>query len=418
MKITEELWNEYAYDVKRGNKENEFRNSIDYYFTVMKRITKKEVLRTTIEDKYTTNEGYKMYTDLLLGEEFLNKHNLTPAFNYLVSLCNDDEALYATKTDLYSCFDFMHKIGSKDLIQDLKALPLMLFGDNIVICLFVSNHCDNDYYIYQTGVYIRDIYYTSDRVEEVKEILKSLKEINQKIPDKPNKRAGQIKVGFAYFNEYGKINTFSKFVKVKDIQLDQFNESLPHEKIVNILNKEESGLILLHGEPGCGKSSYIKYLIKECKDKYFVILSQDLLQNMNSFREFLLRETSPDTVIVIEDCENLVKSRERAGTSLVISDFLNMTDGIYGDLYRLKFILTFNTDVQTIDQALLRKGRLKCKYKFNKLKGERLKKLSEKLGIKLLEKQIEDGLSLADLFNYDEDNGGKQKEVVKIGFNK
>jgi ATP-dependent 26S proteasome regulatory subunit len=139
---------------------------------------------------------------------------------------------------------------------------------------------------------------------------------------------------------------------------------------------------------------------------------------MNSFREFLLRETSPDTVIVIEDCENLVKSRERAGTSLVISDFLNMTDGIYGDLYRLKFILTFNTDVQTIDQALLRRGRLKCKYKFNKLKGDRLKKLSEKLGITLSETQIKDGLSLADLFNYDEDNGGKQKEVVKIGFNK
>lgn len=417
MKITEELWNENSYNVRRGERENDYKNSIDYYFTVARKITKKEILRTLVDEKLTTNEGYKMYTDLLLGKEFLSKNNLTPAFNYLVSSCTKDNS-YATRTDLYGCYEFMHKINKEDSFQDLKTLPLMLFGDNIIICLSVVNRCDNDSSIYQTSICIRDIYYTSDKVGEVEEILKSLQEINKKLPDRPNTRAGQIKVGFAYFNEYGKIEIFSKFVKVKDIQLNQFNESLPHEKIVNILNKEESGLILLHGEPGCGKSSYIKYLIRECKDKYFVILSQDLLQNMNSFREFLLRETSPDTVIVIEDCENLVKSRERAGTNLIISDFLNITDGIYGDLYRLKFILTFNTDVQTIDQALLRKGRLKCKYKFSKLKGKRLKELSEKLGIKLLEKQIEDGVSLADLFNYDEDNGGKQKEIVKIGFNK
>jgi len=416
MKITEEIWNKYSYGVKRGKKDNDYRNSIDYYKTVIKKITKKEVLRAGIEEKPTTNEGYKMYTDLLLGEDFLNKHNLTPAFNYLVSKI--DGYYNGTRVDVYGSWDFIHILSKKSGLQGLRTLPLMLFGDDIVICLSASSICDNDNNTYQTGIYIRDIYYTSDKVLEVKEILESLFEINQKLPDIPNKKEGQIKVGFAYINELGKIEVFTKFVKIKDIKLDQFNESLPHEKILNILNKDESGLILLHGEPGCGKSSYIKYLIKECQDKYFVILSQDLLQNMNSFREFLLREASSDTIIVIEDCENLVKSRERVGTNLIISDFLNITDGIYGDLYRLKFILTFNTDVQTIDQALLRKGRLKCKYKFSKLKGKRLKELSEKLGVKLLEKQIEDGVSLADLFNYDEDNGGKQKEIVKIGFNK
>jgi SpoVK/Ycf46/Vps4 family AAA+-type ATPase len=186
---------------------------------------------------------------------------------------------------------------------------------------------------------------------------------------------------------------------------------------MNILDKDESGLILLHGEPGCGKSSYIKYLIKECKDKHFVILSQDLLQNMDSFREFLLNQGSK-SIIIIEDFENLVESRERVGSNLIISEFLNITDGIYGDLFRLKFILTFNTDVQTIDSALLRKGRLKCKYKFNKLKGERLKNIAKKIGITLSDSQIHNGLSLADLFNYNDDNGEKQKEVIKIGFNK
>lgn len=412
MKITEELWNEYGYDVERI-KSGEFNFDLNgYYFTIMKKITKKEVLMASIQGKITTNEGHKKYLEIILGEEFLTKHNLTPAFNFVSSKVSGK--YISTYYDLSGFRNFDHHLDCKEL-EDLRSLPLMLFGDNIVVTLVVSNSCDNDDNIYESSFFIDAIYYTSDKVEEVKELIKSLHEINQSLPTPPNKREGMIKLGFAYRTPDGRIDTYNKFVKVKDIQLDQFNESLPHEKIVNILNKDEAGLILLHGEPGCGKSSYIRLLIRECREKYFIILSQDLLQNMDSFREFLLR-VGDNSVVVIEDCENLVKSRERSGSSIMISDFLNMTDGIYGDLYRSKFILTFNTDVQTIDPALLRKGRLKCKYRFNKLKGERLKKIAERLGLKLNDTQIESGLSLADLFNYDDDNGGKQKEVVKIGF--
>ncbi len=414
MKITEELWNKNSYNVKRIKGENVYSNAKDYYFNVMNKITKKVVLRTEVIEKPTTNEGFKMYTELLLGEDFLKKHDLTPAFNYLVSKTDNDYC--NAKYDLSGFGDFPHNVSKKESLQDIQTFPLMLFGDNIVISLTVSNGVGENL-VYQTGVYVNDIYYTSDRTDEVKNILESLYEINQKIPNKPNKKDGSIKVDFAFRASDGRIDTYTKFVKIKDIQLDQFDESLPHEKIMNILDKDESGLILLHGEPGCGKSSYIKYLIKECKDKHFVILSQDLLQNMDSFREFLLNQGSK-SIIIIEDCENLVKSRERVGSNLIISDFLNITDGIYGDLFRLKFILTFNTDVQTIDSALLRKGRLKCKYKFNKLKGERLKNIAKKIGITLSDSQIHNGLSLADLFNYNDDNGEKQKEVIKIGFNK
>lgn len=414
MKITEELWNEYGYDVERV-KSGDFNFNLNgYYFTIMKKITKKEVLMASIQGKITTNEGHKKYLEIILGEEFLNKHNLTPAFNFVSSKVSGEKYISPSYYDLSGFRNFDHQLGSEKL-EDLRSLPLMLFGDNIVVALVVYNSCDNDDNIYESSIFIDSIYYTSDKADEVKELIKSLHEINQSLPTPPDKREGMIKLGFAYRTPDGRIETYNKFVKVKDIQLDQFNESLPHEKIVNILNKDEAGLILLHGEPGCGKSSYIRLLIRECREKYFIILSQDLLQNMDSFREFLLR-VGDNSVVVIEDCENLVKSRERSGSSIMISDFLNMTDGIYGDLYRSKFILTFNTDVQTIDPALLRKGRLKCKYKFNKLKGERLKKIAERLGLKLNDTQIESGLSLADLFNYDDDNGGKQKEVVKIGF--
>lgn len=423
MKITEELWNKFGneYD-NRNDSSLEAISLRNYYHSILRKITKKETLNIYISNKKTTLKGDQQYEDFILSSEFLNKFNLTPGNEFIIDRTYLSERYFG---GLGSFYTSVISTGTKiDIIEknDLKIYPLMLFGDDLVISLGIEVK-DNDeaskiYYKNKSKIgvlKIRDIYYTSNKAREVKEILKELSELSKSLPEPINKYEECIKVEFAYIDSAG-IDTVKKFVKINDIQLDQFNESLPHEKIIDILNRNEPGLIILHGEPGCGKSSYIRYLIKECS-KTFVIMSQDLLQNMNSFREFLLN-VDEDKIIVIEDCENLVKSRENSGSSLVISDFLNITDGIYGDLYRTKFILTFNTDVQTIDQALLRKGRLKCKYKFNKLKGDRLKKLAEKLGISLNGKQVEEGLTLADLFNYEEDNGTAKKEPVKIGFNR
>ena len=131
----------------------------------------------------------------------------------------------------------------------------------------------------------------------------------------------------------------------------------------------------------------------------------------------LLNVKDDNSVFIIEDCENLVKSRESGDNNLIISDFLNITDGIYGDLFKMKFILTFNTDTRTIDPALLRKGRLKCKYQFGKLKGDKLKALAKKLGIEdLSEEKIKTGMTLSDIFNYGDDNGGEIKKRTPIGF--
>lgn len=425
MKITEELWNKYSNDFDKRNEinTNYILNTTNYYSHVLRKITKKEILSVGTLFRSTTIEGYQQLNNFILGEEFLNKFNLTPGFNSVVGISAQN--FHTSLGEIYTSVSAQLDIYLADLKEDtVKSYPLILFGDNLIIPLDImynsniSNEtdkiCEGDNK--QIIIEPTEIYYTSDKYDEVIEILKTLSDFAKSLPTPPNNYDKCIRVEFAYLDSSGSIKTIRKFVKINDIELDQFNESLPHEKIINIINKDEPGLIILHGEPGCGKSSYIRYLIKEC-NKQFIIMSQDLLQNMNSFREFLLG-LNKEAIIVVEDCENLVKSREKVGSGLVISDFLNITDGIYGDLYRLKFILTFNTDVQTIDQALLRRGRLKCKYKFNKLKGDKLKKLSEKLGITLSETQIKDGLSLADLFNYDEDNGGKQKEVVKIGFNK
>ena len=165
MKITEELWNEYGYDVERIKGENFNSNLTGYYFTIMKRITKREILRAEIQEKNTTNEGYRKYLEIILGEEFLTKHNLTPAFNFVSSKVRGE--YLNTYYDLSGFRSFSHHLDNEEL-EDLRSLPLMLFGDNIVVSLVVSNGCDNDDSIYESGFFIDSIYYTSDKVEEVK----------------------------------------------------------------------------------------------------------------------------------------------------------------------------------------------------------------------------------------------------------
>ena len=83
-----------------------------------------------------------------------------------------------------------------------------------------------------------------------------------------------------------------------------------------------------------------------------------------------------------------------------------------GDSLKLKFICTFNTDLKNIDDAILRKGRLKVKYEFKDLKTNKVKKLFEKLGISL---ELAKPMPLCDVYNYLEDNGNNPTHH-KIGF--
>lgn len=204
--------------------------------------------------------------------------------------------------------------------------------------------------------------------------------------------------------------------------MDNYNSDFPEKSVSNFLNMDRGGIIIFNGEPGCGKSTYLKSLIFRYPDIKFVVLPQNLLLNQEAFRYFLLRTPSSDDdyIYIIEDCEKLLVSRDsQLITSSVIGDILNYTDGIYGDLTRTKFIFTFNTDLKNIDNALLRPGRLSVKYQFTKLKGENLKKIANKLNYKLSEKDLEEGITLSELYYNSKTDDliiGSKPPRKKIGF--
>lgn len=203
---------------------------------------------------------------------------------------------------------------------------------------------------------------------------------------------------------------------------DDFKEV--HKNTLEFLQSNESGLIIFRGEPGTGKTSYIKYLttlLNENKDsKKIIFISASIMNNLSdpAFISFL--SDCKDSIIILEDCEQLLADRNTGASIGFINsglmNLLNMTDGILGSAFKFKFICTFNAELDKVDQALLRKGRCKVNYEFKKLTVDKINKLIDEGIVKNpWNDSKEIPLSVANLYNQ-EDKDFTEIKKQKVGF--
>lgn len=234
------------------------------------------------------------------------------------------------------------------------------------------------------------------------------KELNAFCPS-INKIANVKYVAFA--NHGISINYFDIKEYKGNIALN-YNDDLPLDTINDIIKKDRSSISILHGIPGSGKTSLLRYVINNNKDLNFYWLDTNMLSGMtqSSFVNFILNNRN--AIYILEDCENLLTKRDDSNNNL-LSYVLNISDGMLGDSLNVKFICTFNTDLDNIDPALLRKGRLALKYEFKELTSDKVEQLAKSLNINISENK---SMPLCDIYNYQTDNGVNKKEYTKIGF--
>lgn len=184
-----------------------------------------------------------------------------------------------------------------------------------------------------------------------------------------------------------------------------YNDDFQHEdeKIRAFIQEDnKSGLVILHGNMGTGKSTYIANLIHSFPSKRFVIIPPDMVGYLGdaNFGSFL--STLDNHIIIIEDCENAIRDRKSGSVSSnSVSTILNLTDGIMSNDLNMKFICTFNENMKNIDPALLRKGRLISKYEFKPLSIEKSKALLEEQG--LFDVDVKNPMPVCDIFHYADD---------------
>ena len=214
---------------------------------------------------------------------------------------------------------------------------------------------------------------------------------------------------------YGGIRLVDTKIKKPKLQVaKQYNDDLLplHEVVLkNIRKKDNNGLFLFHGTPGTGKSTYIRYLI-HCQNKRVLFLPPTVASNLDSPELTNLLIENKNSIIVVEDAEELLVSRDTNRNS-GISMLLNLTDGLLGESLGIQVICTFNTQVSNIDSALLRKGRLTALYEFKALAAEKANALLEELGV---ENNLPNkAMTLAELYHLEEQQfqftGARRKRV-------
>jgi hypothetical protein len=189
---------------------------------------------------------------------------------------------------------------------------------------------------------------------------------------------------------------------------DDFKEI--HDIIISRLNtNEDKGIVLLHGAPGTGKTSFLRYLTSKIK-KDILYLPPDMTTQLSSpdLIPFLL--SYPNSILFVEDGENVIAAR-KGQENQSVSNLLNLGDGLLSDCLKMQIVCTFNCDISKVDEALLRKGRLIAKYEFKALSVEKSNKLLKKLNVDFT---VAEEKKLCDLYNMNEKSMVENKP--KIGF--
>ena len=95
-----------------------------------------------------------------------------------------------------------------------------------------------------------------------------------------------------------------------------------------------------------------------------------------------------------------------------VSNLLNISDGLLSDCLNVQIICTFNSELNMVDNALLRKGRLIARYEFGKLDVAKAQQLSKHFGFDTI---VNKPMTLSEIANQHE-MVFENKQVQVLGF--
>ncbi|MEO6668708.1 MAG: AAA family ATPase [Ferruginibacter sp.] len=328
-----------------------------------------EIATTLFGNTYLECKAYYMHvykqTPCLI---WIDQVNVTKALAYVKS-----EYAHAI-VGIYQYSKFNRKIG--------KA-----FFNTTIILL-------NDNCLVEFGTCYCEILYAHDDEKMAESFIKEISVFKEK------QKRKQFEINLISRDTYG-LELKSMEIKKTKLDLSMYYEDdfIEVDKIIQnrLSKKDDKGIVLLHGLPGTGKTTYLRYLVGKLK-KRVLFLSPALAGSIMNPEFMDLLIDNPNCVVIIEDAENVIMDR-RLNSDSAVSNLLNISDGILSDFLNVQVLCTFNHPLSMVDAALMRKGRLIAKYEFGKLSIGKAQQLSDHLGFDTL---INEPMTIAAIANQHE----------------
>jgi len=131
---------------------------------------------------------------------------------------------------------------------------------------------------------------------------------------------------------------------------------------------------LLHGPPGCGKSSFALVLASELKLNICILnLSQEGISDNNLAST--LRDAPPNAIVLLEDVDAIFVERKagKSQSGVSFSGLLNAIDGIAAQEGRILLMTT--NHIERLDPALIRPGRCDVQLELRKASKLQLERM-------------------------------------------
>lgn len=369
--------------------------------------------------KYLTRE---YQNERLVLSEWINEWNSSEnPFTDLLSFLfpwilrrNSEIIIKEEKLEKFEkCTDFVTLNYSREknkIIEWEKCYFHKKFEIFIVVDSDLSNDPDKE--IYEKWILkVKNIFFDNSDKKHLENLQKFFEKYLEKYISKDGKVSLLVK-------DWQEINLNEYKIKPQKIDFetmynDDFLQVSNH--IIWELKNSSKWIILLHWEPGTGKTNYIKWLTTEIFDKKFIFVPTTMISSLTepNFINFLIE--NKNSVLIFEDCENYISERNSNNPYTdVVSSILNLADWILSDVVECQIICTFNASINKIDSALLRKWRLIAEYCFKELEEEKIKKYFKKSKIN---KKVDKKMTLSEVINVENDFFKEEKkESKKIWF--